>query len=85
MEIGDAITAFVDGWCERRALPPLRVLLPHWPPPNGFTDEWQEVWAALRHIRALCRDDLVQHSEYEALNSVVAGLSKNLFPHGSAS
>jgi hypothetical protein len=83
MDIAPAISGLVDGWCQRRALHPLRILLPFWPPMNGFTDEWHQVWAALRHVRAMCREELVHHGEAESVNAVVAGLSRQLFPSQS--
>lgn len=80
MNVSERIGRLIDGWCERRALGPLRILLPGWPPPNGFTDEWQQVWAAMRHTRAMCRDDLAQNGESEEVNAIIAELSRMLFP-----
>jgi hypothetical protein len=77
------ISKLVDRWCERRALRPLRMVLPSWPPPNGFSDEWRAVWAAMRHVRSMCREELAQHGESEAVNAIVADLSQRLFPQES--
>jgi hypothetical protein len=79
-EIPAEISRLIDGWCERRALRPLRIILPHWPPMNGFTDELQRIWAAMRHLRAMCCDDLANHDEIEAVSRVIAGLTQKLFP-----
>ena len=79
-DIIQEISKLIDGWCERRALRPLRIILPGWPPPNGFADEWQRVWAAMRHLRAMCHEDIAQHGEEESVNHIIAELSRHLFP-----
>lgn len=66
-----------DGWCERRALNPLGRLLAAYPPPNGFTDEWNQLYDALRDIRALCRDQLTDE-EKKTLNNVIVAIQKML-------
>jgi hypothetical protein len=45
------MAALLDSLCGARALGPLRTLLPHWPMPNGFTDELAELAAALKTVR----------------------------------
>ena len=47
----DEMSNLIDGLCERRALGPLRVLLPHFPMHNGLTDEWAELAGALKTVR----------------------------------
>ena len=47
----DEMAALIDTLCERRALDPLRALLPHYPMYNGLTDEWAELAAALKTVR----------------------------------
>ncbi len=47
----DEMDALIDALCDRRALGPLRVLLPHYPMHNGLTDEWAELAAALKTVR----------------------------------
>jgi hypothetical protein len=42
-----------DRWCERRALRPLALLLPAWPSPLAHTDQWHELWRALRNVNGL--------------------------------
>jgi hypothetical protein len=44
--------ALLEAWCDRRALPPLRIVLPHYPMPNGFTDELRRLVLALKTVRA---------------------------------
>jgi hypothetical protein len=79
-DIRTAISTLIDGWCERRALRPLAIILPVWPPPNNFSEDWQYVWAAMKHLRAICRDDLAAHDENGSVNQVIAELSRCLFP-----
>lgn len=80
MDAQQTIAKLVDRWCDRRAIRPLRMLLPSWPPPNGFTDEWLNVWAAMRHVRAMCREELLDAGESDDVNQVIAELSRRLFP-----
>ena len=65
---GRSVDDLIDGWCERRSLKPLRHILRAYPLASGLTDEWEELRAALRHIRTSCRDDL----EPQELDTVVA-------------
>jgi predicted DNA-binding transcriptional regulator YafY len=44
--------ALLDTWCDRRALQQLRIVLPHYPMPNGFTDEIRRLVVALKTVRA---------------------------------
>ena len=83
-ELVRKIDSLVDGWCERRAYAPLRIVLPLWSPQNGFSDESQEVWGALRHVRAMCRDELTQSGEAKRVDEVIAELSQELFPRESS-
>ena len=49
----------IDGWCERRALRPLRVILHCYPLASGLTDEWATLATGLKTIRAQFAADLV--------------------------
>lgn len=60
----------VDGWCEGRALNPLRHLLSAYPLSTGLNDEWHKLDEALKDIRALCRDEL-GIEEKEKLNRAI--------------
>jgi hypothetical protein len=42
----------IDAWCERRELTLLRTILPAYPRVSGLTDEWDNLAAALKTIRA---------------------------------
>ena len=46
------MTALLNDWCDRRALEPLRIVLPHYPMFNGFTDEMVALARALKTVRA---------------------------------
>jgi hypothetical protein len=48
----------IDRWCERRALHPLRLVLAGYPPAPALTDEWAELYAALRNLTRLPVDGL---------------------------
>jgi len=54
----------VDRWCERRALPPLRILLRAYPMVSPLSDSWHELRRALRDLRCLREPDI---SESEAV------------------
>ena len=50
----------INGWCERRALRPLRYLLEAYPGVLARTEQRFELVEALKKVKALCRDDLTQ-------------------------
>lgn len=77
-DLHSIISSLVDRWCEKRSLGSLRIVLPHWPMPNGFTDEAMNLLAAFRHLRAMCRDELTQ-DEFEKVNEVIGILSRAVF------
>jgi hypothetical protein len=79
-EMSEMIDKLIDGWCERRALGPLRIILPRWPPMNPHTPDVQEAWDAFRHLRAACRDELQAHGEYEAVSKVIAAFAQIMHP-----
>ena len=70
------IDGLIDQWCERRALRPLRTLLPAYPP-NGLTDGWHELYDALRDVRSACRDELTE-AEMQKINRAVVTAQKML-------
>lgn len=67
---GKTMDGLIDGWCERRKLRPLRIMLPRYPLSNGLTDDWEELRAALRQIRASCRDELTS-AEMDAIVTLI--------------
>jgi len=60
----------IDGWCERRALNPLRHILSVYPLSSGLSDEWHKLDEALKDVRALSKDELGVE-EKERLNRAV--------------
>jgi hypothetical protein len=52
------LDALIDGWCERRALRPLRYLLPAYPGVLAHTDQQFQLLDALKDVKGLCGDDL---------------------------
>jgi hypothetical protein len=48
----------IDGWCERRALRPLAVLLPAYLAFGGVADSWMELARAVENVRGLGPDVL---------------------------
>ena len=48
----------VDRWCERRALRPLAVLLPAYPPAPLHADQWGALFAAIRSLKGLAPEVL---------------------------
>ena len=54
----------INGWCERRALRPLRYLLDAYPGVLAHSDEQFELVEALKKVKALCRNDLTQEERH---------------------
>ena len=71
------IDGLIDRWCERRALRPLRILLPAYQL-NGLTDGWVELYDALRDVRSACRDELPE-VEMREINQAVMAVQKILY------
>jgi hypothetical protein len=59
--------ALIDGWCEKRNLQALRLVLPAYPP-GALTDDWGDLLIALKQVRISCRDDL----ELKEMETVIA-------------
>jgi hypothetical protein len=43
----------VDGWCDRRALRPLSIILRAYPMVSPLSDSWHDLRSALRDLRCL--------------------------------
>jgi hypothetical protein len=76
-KIFTTLDELIDGWCERRALKALRLTLPGYHSVNGLTDGWQQLYAALRDVRATCKDEL-NKEEREKLNGVIVSIESLL-------
>jgi hypothetical protein len=79
-ELFTILEELVDGWCERRTLNALALVLPNYPALNGLTDGWHQLYDALRDVRAMCKDEL-NNEEREKLNQAIAGI-ESLLDHG---
>ena len=51
--LAELLRVLVDGWCERRALQPLSVLLPAYLALSGLTDAWMDLARAVDNLRGL--------------------------------
>jgi hypothetical protein len=69
-EIFPILKGLVDGWCERRALGPLRIILQVYPLVNPLTDGWQDLYDGLRDARSSFRDELPE-DEQERLHRAI--------------
>jgi hypothetical protein len=70
MSSPDDVPAILDrlvtAWCERRALAPLRQLLPAYPPSWNLSDDCYELLDAMKNVRGLSKDSLTS-DEYREL------------------
>jgi hypothetical protein len=46
------MTTLINDWCDRRALAPLKIVLPHYPLFNDFANEAVELRKGLKTVRA---------------------------------
>jgi hypothetical protein len=76
-EIFAKLHSLVDRWCERRALKPLRFVLPVYPMPSGLTDAWADLHSGLKDARAFARDDLTE-AELSDLEDVIFAVGQVL-------
>jgi hypothetical protein len=51
-EFEKEMVVLLNDWCARRAFQPLRLVLPHYPMINGFTDELTELARSLKTVCA---------------------------------
>ena len=79
-DLNEELPKLIDAWCERRALGPLRQVLPHWPH-NGLTDGFYELKTALENARAFGRDELLA-PEQQILSQLISVLDHALSNRG---
>jgi hypothetical protein len=48
----------IERWCERKALRPLRILLPAYPSQPIHTDQFYILLEGLRDVKGLCRNEI---------------------------
>jgi hypothetical protein len=80
MDIPKILDTLIDGWCERRAIRPLKYLLRAYPGPLAHTDQKFELLDALKDVKGLCRDDLTPE-ERQLLNEAHNTLEDALRTH----
>ena len=73
----------VDGWCARRALDPLRRLLPGYPMHMGLSDEWHLLWNALRNVKGL-PDPILQDGERRKVEEALRIIERAMGKAGQA-
>ena len=74
-QLSGAIQQLIDGWCQRRALDPLRCVLPAWPPTGNLVSEWWQVRDAFKHVQRNLADTLVP-DEVEKVVAVIVYLDR---------
>ncbi len=67
--ISTILDPLIDGWCGRRALRPLRNLLPYYPPPMWLSEDCFDLLNALKDTRA--SGDQVTAEERAALTKAI--------------
>ena len=72
-----SLDRLVDGWCERRALRPLSIILPAYPMTSPLSDSWHELRSALRDIRCL-REPHVTDAEAEVVEDALRAVEQAL-------
>ena len=53
------IEKLIDRWCDRRALKPLRHLLPVYPLNSVLSDGWFQLYRGLKDVKVFCKDELL--------------------------
>jgi hypothetical protein len=69
------IEQLVDRWCERRALKPLRQLLPVYPLHTPHTDGWFDLYRGLKDVQVFCKSELPSE-EQEMLRTAMQGIAR---------
>ncbi len=60
----------VTAWCERRALAPLRYILPAYPAVWNLTDEAYRLLEAMKDVRGLSRDSLTEDEDRDLTRAI---------------
>jgi hypothetical protein len=61
----------VTAWCARRALAPLRYILPAYPPAWNLTDECYRLLEAMKEVRGLSRDSLTEEENRDLTRAII--------------
>jgi hypothetical protein len=73
-----AIDNLVNAWCDRRCLKALRSVLQGWPLVSGLSDDWANLYEALRQVCALAKDELTK-AEIDDLDTVINTVGKVVY------
>jgi hypothetical protein len=76
-ELFAMLARLVDGWCDRRALVPLGIILRAYPMPSVLSDSWYELRNALRDLRCL-RQPVVTEQEGNDIEEALRAVEKAL-------
>jgi len=76
-ELFATLDRLVDGWCDRRALRPLRIILRVYPMSSPLTDGWGDLRNALRDLRCL-RDPEISDAEAAAVDDALRVVERAL-------
>ena len=71
------IQQLIERWCDRRALKPLRQLLPAYPLHSPHTDGWFDLYRALRDVEVFCKEELPPE-EHEMLRCAMGEIAAAL-------
>jgi hypothetical protein len=71
------IQQLVERWCDRRALQPLRKLLPVYPLHTPHTDGWFDLYRGLKDVQVFCGSELPP-DEHEMLRTAMEGIAQVL-------
>jgi hypothetical protein len=74
-EFFNILNGLVDSWCDRRCLHPLARILGPYLGFNGLTDGWAELQDALKSVRALDRELLLE-PELVAIGNLVNAIDR---------
>ena len=74
-----AVDSLVDRWCECRSLGLLRIILQAYPLASSLSDEWHELYKALRLIRSQYGKQLLEE-EANLLGEAIVSVDQRLYP-----
>ncbi len=72
------VRELIEGWCDRRCLIALRLVLHGYPLHNELTDGWADLLDALQNVRAFARDELTEN-EKTVIGKIIAEVSKAVY------
>lgn len=64
------LDSLIDGWCERRAIKPLRLLLRSYPGSLAHTDQFANLLDALKDVKGLARQELTSEELTKVISSI---------------